>query len=467
MTDPLTSTEGNGQQTSTLKLVLAIACLVWYGVLWFLGLLGCFNARKRYRLRPRSPLASAPASSVPGVSIIRPLKGLDVNLYENLESTFCQEYAKYEIFLCVGDDQDQALPIVRELIAKHPAVNAHIIIGEENVGVNPKVNNLTRAYREAAYDILWVIDSNISVDPGTLARSVDALGPPPTASPSGRRRIALVHHVPFAFMTEPSLGARIEEAFLNTNHAKMYLAINAVAVDSCVVGKSNLYRRSDLERVDGSLKPHTVNVAGSPSERGLAAFGRFLAEDNMIASALWHELDLRHDVSCDVARNAVGNMSFSDYIWRRVRWIRVRKHMVLVATLMEPLTESVLVGILTSIALKYLVGLPPWIFLPLHFSAWLFVDLDVYTSLAGHPLPSGRVWWSFVVAWMLRECLTLPIWLVAIWGNTIVWRGREYVILRNGEVQKSGHNGGHPGWLQWKFWRKRDTVNDGYEPLEL
>ena len=298
------------------------------------------------------------------------------------------------------------------------------MVGEEVVGVNPKVNNLVRAYRQASHDILWVIDSNISVDRGTLARSVDALDPPPRAAPSGRKRIALVHHVPFAFVTEPTLGARVEEAFLNTNHAKMYLAINTVAVDSCVVGKSNLYRKSDLERVDGSLK-HSTSPGSDERQKGLEAFGRFLAEDNMIAGALWHELDLRHDLSCDVARNAIGNMSLADYIWRRVRWIRVRKHMVLAATLVEPLTESVLLGVLTSISLKYLTGIPPWLFLPLHFILWLLVDLDVYASLAGQPAPSGSAFRDFLGAWCLRELLALPIWSIAIWGSTVTWRGKN------------------------------------------
>lgn len=328
------------------------------------------------------------------------------------------------------------------------------------------MNNLVRAYRQAAHDILWVLDSNISVDHGTLARSVDALDPPPRAAPSGRKRIALVHHVPFAFVTEPTIGARIEEAFLNTNHAKMYLAINTFAVDSCVVGKSNLYRKSDLDRVDGSLKPSS-SVGSDEREKGLPAFGRFLAEDNMIAGALWHELDLRHDLSCDVARNAIGNMSLADYIWRRVRWIRVRKHMVLVATLVEPFTESVLLGTLASIALNYLIGFPPWIFLPIHFIAWLLVDLDVYASLAGQPLPFGIIFRDFIVAWCLRELLALPIWSVAIWGSTVTWRGKEYVVLRNGELSRGGKQGSVlEGWLPWNWMKTRD-VHQGYEPLPL
>lgn len=90
-------------------------------------------SRRRYRLRPRSPLSSAPASSVPGVSILRPLKGLDNNLFENLESTFTQEYPNFEILLSVDDESDQALGVVRELLQKYPNIDAKIIICESYV----------------------------------------------------------------------------------------------------------------------------------------------------------------------------------------------------------------------------------------------------------------------------------------------------------------------------------------------
>ncbi|KAF8898915.1 glycosyltransferase family 21 protein [Infundibulicybe gibba] len=420
----------------TILYALSIIGLGWYAAMWTIGLIGCRAARKRYTLRPRSPLAAASPLNAPGVSILRPLKGLDTNLYENLESTFTQEYPNYEVLLSVADGSDQALPVIRALIAKYPTVNARIIIGEEIVGVNPKVNNLIRSYREAANDILWVLDSNVMVHPGTLARSVDALlSKPPKSSP--HKRVALVHHVPFAYACESRLGSRIEEAFLNTNHAKMYLAINTVAVESCVVGKSNLYRRSDIDQLDGSLRPHVIDGETAPlAPSGLHVFGRFLAEDNMIASALWHELGLRHDLSCDVVRNVVGNMSIWDYIWRRVRWIRVRKHMVLTATILEPFTETIMIAMIGSASASYLVKFPPWIFLLCHFPLWLLVDLDVYKSLAGHPLPSN-IRGEFLAAWVARELLAFPIWLLAVFGNEVIWRGQRYQVLRNGEVRES------------------------------
>jgi ceramide glucosyltransferase len=58
------------------------------------------------------------------------LKGLDTNLYENLESTFTQDYPNYEIILSVADGRDQALPVVRELMHKYPRTKAHVIIGK-------------------------------------------------------------------------------------------------------------------------------------------------------------------------------------------------------------------------------------------------------------------------------------------------------------------------------------------------
>jgi ceramide glucosyltransferase len=381
------------------------------------------------------------------------LKGLDTNLYENLESSFKQDYPNFEVLLSVADEDDEALPVVRDLISKYPNVNARVIIGvllrmgiqkidrdkwdlgDEEVGVNPKVNNLMRPFSEAAHDILWVLDSNVAVVPGTLTRAVGILNDPSSHINPLRRRIALVHHVPFAVSGHVSFGTQVEEVFLNTNHAKMYIAINTVAVDSCVIGKSNLFRRSDLERLDASLIPHEGNINDGRGRRGLAAFGRFIAEDNMIGLALWHELGLRHDLSCDIVYNTLADMGLTGYVQRRIRWIRVRKHMSLAATIMEPFTESVMLSAIAAPSVRFFTGIPIWLFLFAHFFLWVTVDLNVYSSLAGHPLQREK-WRKFLIAWLVRELLAFPIWLFAIVGDEVVWRGDRYRILRNGDCER-------------------------------
>ncbi|KAH9176832.1 hypothetical protein EDB89DRAFT_1936715 [Lactarius sanguifluus] len=203
----------------------------------------------------------------------------------------------------------------------------------------------------------------------------------------------------------------------------MYVAINAAAVDSCVMGKSNFFRCSDLERLDGSLVPQR-RQHDSGQQRGLAAFSRFLAEDNMIGLSLWqHELDLRHDLSCDVVHNTLGDMSLSDY------------HMSLAATLLEPFTESVMLSGIAAASTQFLTGVTPHLFLPTHLILWILIDLDVYASLAGHALPSSKQW-GFLVAWVVREVLAFPIWILAMMGDEVEWRGRRYKVMRNGEVAR-------------------------------
>lgn len=86
------------------------------------------SSRRRYRSRKLARLSNRALPS-PGVSILRPLKGLDTNLYENLESTFKQEYSNYEIIFSVADENDQALLVAQALMNRYPGVQATIITG--------------------------------------------------------------------------------------------------------------------------------------------------------------------------------------------------------------------------------------------------------------------------------------------------------------------------------------------------
>jgi ceramide glucosyltransferase len=197
--------------------------------------------------------------------------------------------------------------------------------GDVDTVVNPKIRNMLRSYRSASHDILWVVDSNVLTTTTTLANSVQLLTAP---TPPGKRPIGLVHHLPFAIYPDANLGSRVEQVFLCSTHAKMYLAINWVAVASCVTGKSCLYRKSDLERAAQKKREGGKGHILAEGD-GLAAFGKYLGEDNMIGESIWEDLGMRHAMGGEIAGNAVGSMSFNTFFRRRVRWIRVRKYMVM------------------------------------------------------------------------------------------------------------------------------------------
>lgn len=156
----------------------------------------------------------------------------------------------------------------------------------------------------------------------------------------------------------------------------------------------------------------------------------------MIALSLWHELGLKHAMTSDVALDFIGSLTIQGYIARRARWIRVRKKMTLAATLAEPLTESLICGSYGSWAISRLIGASrPAIFI-IHMILWLFTDLRVKTSLETNVKnagpPTNMI--AFLAAWVAREVLALPIWLYAMLGDEVTWRGNRYRILASGEA---------------------------------
>ncbi|PWN54112.1 hypothetical protein IE53DRAFT_383302 [Violaceomyces palustris] len=531
--DHLEETSSSSSWISTLSFLLALVCLTWYTTIWSICLLGRRIAKTHYSSSPppTSPLRNlGEESDLPGVSILRPLSGLDSNLFENLCSSFEQDYPKerFEILLSIrerrkGGESEKVFQLAQSVKERYPDVRCEIVVGDEKAGVNPKINNLVRTYSLAKFDILWVIDSQVWSPPGTLSRSVEELiGPPRKPFPEllNRRphgtRVGLVHHVPLAVSPSNSWGSQVERVFLSTTHAKMYLAINGLSIDSCVMGKSNMYRKSDLEKVpddffhvglngskgeagaigsrafaslpshpssrrdpsgleeddddderrdeggeqplledgfgtsrsgSGSFPPNTTTTTIQTSSRALARFGIYLAEDNMLALSLWRPpLNLCHSLArFDVAHTSVGDIkTLWDYSKRRMRWIRVRKHMVPLATYLEPLTESIpsaLVGLFALRKLFLQPLLPSSFHLPMslialtiHWTCWYRTDVSVLESLSGGQALPDRERSNLLLAWCLREILALPIWIWAVSGSTVDWREKRYRILQDGRA---------------------------------
>src|SRR5262245_52785055 len=85
------------------------------------------------------PLRAPPAA--PMVSVIRPVCGYESHLEQTLASSFGLDYPRYELVFCAASADDSALPVVRKLIAAHPQVAARILIGDDRINDNPKLNN--------------------------------------------------------------------------------------------------------------------------------------------------------------------------------------------------------------------------------------------------------------------------------------------------------------------------------------
>ena len=99
----------------------------------------------------------------PPISILKPLKGMDPQLYESLRSHCRQDYPDYELIFGVRDLEDPAVPVVRQLQAEFPHLPIQLIICNRNLGQNTKVSNLAQMVLSARHDHLIVNDGDIRV----------------------------------------------------------------------------------------------------------------------------------------------------------------------------------------------------------------------------------------------------------------------------------------------------------------
>lgn len=462
-------------------------------------------------------IESFPQDEIPHITIIRPAKGLEPKLYECLAATFRQTYPvdKLSIRFCVANRHDPAYPTLERLVEDFPAFDAQIFIADEDpnfesgssaeLGPNPKIRNMSRAYREAKGDIIWIIDCNVWIGHGVAGRMVDRLFG--LGEDGMGKKYKFVHQIPLVVdITEQDghsenlalLGAvgssgsdrvaststtatrtistqdmkrmgllsrifclgggRLEEMFLASSHAKFYTAINTVLVAPCIVGKSNMFRKSHLDYI-------TAQGKNSPAT-GIDYFSYNICEDHLIGDLLWKstvpeeigpnaEILGKHMMLFgDPAIQPMAGMSVSEYTARRVRWLRVRKFTVTLATFVEPGTECFLCSLYGAFAVTTLpffqnrLGIPPtWsvfaAFWLLSVSIWALMDWTLYQILhnmasvevdentpafaKGRLSGPQRTFLEWLPAWVGREALALPIWTWAVYGGvTVQWRGQKF-----------------------------------------
>ncbi|BFZ04769.1 hypothetical protein BsWGS_07808 [Bradybaena similaris] len=380
--------------------LLAVAVIIGWMMSWIVHLISIvFGFRHLYK--PLEP--PVPTEELPGVSIIKPLTGVDINLKSNLETFFTQEYPTYELLFSVPDDNDPAILVVKSLIETFPKVDAKLFIGLKTVGPNGKINNMVRPYEAAKYDNIVISDSGIKMTPTSLYEMVHCLKPD----------VGLVLQMPYC-ATRKGFGAIYQQVYFGTMQARNCLSANAVNIN-CSTGMSSMLRRDVLD------------AAG-----GLKHFGKYLAEDHFIAEAIRSQGYKVVLASTPALQNS-GNCSIADFHQRMIRWAQLRVSMVPSLIILEPFGESILLGLITAAAFTFLFDVSPLIFWLGHMLVWFLSDYILFGIVENGPLPFSK--YEFLVAWMFREVLSPYIILSCHLQNHVVWRNSKYKLHWGGQVE--------------------------------
>lgn len=260
----------------------------------------------------QSRCKSSPDEILPSVTILKPLKGVDPGISENLESFFNLDYPSYELLFSISSSDDPVITVVRDLFKRYPEVRAKLICELSEKGPNPKINNLLRAYQEAQSDLVLISDSNIRAKPDYLRNLI----------PDMAQSVGVITAV-VAGTCPKGIGGWLEASYLNTFFNRWMFLSKQFGFPS-VIGKSMLFRKSTLKRAGG-----------------LEVLGRYIAEDYMAGHAV-----LKLDLSVELMRRPIpqfiGNYNFQDFWQRHLRWGRIRKSIAPIAFLLEPFFLSTL-----------------------------------------------------------------------------------------------------------------------------
>ncbi len=348
-----------------------------------------------YRHIGRSSLASNfPVGA--GVSLVRPVCGLESFSEERLTESFHLDYPQYEILFCVADRLDPIVPLVERLMAAHPAIPARLLFGDHRISDNPKLNNCVKGWNAARHDWVVLADSNVLMPPDYLQQMQAAWRPDSglvCSTPIGSR--------PGSFMAE------VECAFLNTLQARWQYAGEALGL-GFAQGKSMLWNKPFLE-----------------AQGGIRALASEIAED-AAATKLVRKAGRRVHLVVRPFAQPLGSRSLSEVWSRQLRWARLRRVTFPLFFAPEigigPLLPFTVAGIAagTPDALAGLIGL-----------AALWYGAEFALARKADWFRSGRTLAAFVV----RDALLPLIWIGAWAQSAIVWRGNAMDIRTRDPVR--------------------------------
>ncbi|HVS88624.1 MAG TPA: bacteriohopanetetrol glucosamine biosynthesis glycosyltransferase HpnI [Candidatus Acidoferrum sp.] len=367
-------------------LVLALGPFIYYVLTLWAGVL-------HFRRKQQGP--SARSSYTPPASILKPVRGLDCEAYENFAS-FCRlDYPEYEILFCVSDADDPVVPVIEKLQQDFPNRRIRLFVGAPGIGASSKVNKLCRLVEEAKYELLVISDSDVRVESNYL-RDVAA----PFAEPA----VGAVT-VFFRSLIPGSFGATLDAAGSAVEFATSALLAQKLEGVRFTLGATMAATKERLAEIGGfkALANHYVD----DFELG-----------NRIAACGYRVELASTPVWMVYPRETLG-----EFLRHELRWIiglrnvRPGGHAAMGFTFGLPWT-ILAAGVSPSTILALL-----------YVFTYLVLRGAVYLTLGAWGLNDSvvrRAWWLAPV----RDAASFAVWLVSFFSDRICWRGLEFQVKR-------------------------------------
>jgi ceramide glucosyltransferase len=331
----------------------------------------------------------------PPVSILKPLKGLERDAYQNLASFCRQDYPEYEILFAVDDECDSAIPTVERLIHDFPSLPIRLLVGSAVTSPNNKVAKLCRLLPAARHELLVISDSDIRVQSDYL-RCVVA----PFHDPSVGAVTCL-----YLGMTEPNLWSELEGLNLTTDLLPSMLVARKLEGVKFALGATMAVTRSRLAEIGG-----------------FEALADCVADDYELGrriAARGYRVEL---APCTV-RTLCASSTARQFFLHHLRWGVITRHCRpwgyagLLFTKGLPWSLAAAAVAPSPLAAIGCLGIPLATRLAMAFSFGAYGMKDALLR---------RRWWLIP----LHDAIGFLIWAAALFCNRISWRESEFCVQR-------------------------------------
>ncbi|HUA15903.1 MAG TPA: bacteriohopanetetrol glucosamine biosynthesis glycosyltransferase HpnI [Verrucomicrobiae bacterium] len=377
-------------------------------ILQFVAILGCISSSIYYLiclwasavfLHESEKAEGLPIPGSPPISILKPLKGTDPNLYESLRSHCLQEYPEYEIIFGISDPADRAADSVRHLQREFPRQAIRLVVCPEVFGTNVKVSNLEQMARAARYEYLVVNDSDIKVGPDYLRKIARQLA---------GERVGMVTCL-YRGVPEPTLGSVLESLGISTDFCAGVLAARQLEHGLRFgLGSTLAFRRADLEQVGG-----------------FRSIVDFLADDYELGRRI-ADLGKQVTLSEEVVETHLPAYHLGGFWSHQLRWARGVRDARLGGYVGLASTFGLVWAILAVAACGG--ALWSWIVLGVVLLLRTAVALTVGKAVLRDQGLAKHLWLL-----PFRDLIAVGVWLVSFAGHTVTWRGERFE-LKDGRL---------------------------------
>jgi len=382
-------------------LALAILGIICSTV--FLGMV--LVAALRYRriaAAAKLVVHSTPESSLPSVTVLKPVHGTEPRLAENLESFFQQDYPDFEIIIGARDADNPALQIAQKLRQRYPGVKSRVVLSGPPTWPSAKVFSLEKMIAAATSSHFVISDSDVLAAPDFLRNVI-----PPLLDPT----VGLVT-CPYAGIPAADFWSVLEALGMSVEMPSGVLVADLMEGMRFAMGAAMAVRRDALEAIGG-----------------IASTADYYSDDFVLGNEVWaagYKVILSHHIVGHVLVPRSLRQSLSD----QLRWMKSTRYSRPKGHVGTGLTYAMPFGVLGLIAAAALGRLN------------LGLGLFAAASL-NRVIQSVCVGWGIIrdpralkLCWLypLRDLLGFVTWAGSFTSRSFSWRGEIYRFGDGGKI---------------------------------